>query len=136
MVSETERVLNVFERAVEQVIVRLSVNTTAELIEETPVDTGWARANWVPSIGAAFEGNAGELNEEERRAAVAGQTGSQETSTAALLGYQIRRGQVFISNNVPYILALNDGSSAQAPSGFVQASIQRGISSLNNVVIG
>ncbi len=136
MVSETERVLNVFERAVEQTIARLSVNITAELIETTPVDTGWARANWVPSIGTAFEGNTGELNEEQRRASVGGQTGSQQTATAALLAYQVERGQVFISNNVPYILALNDGSSAQAPSGFVQASIQRGIASLNNVVIG
>lgn len=136
MVTETRRVLGVFERAVEQTIARLSVNISAELIERTPVDTGWARANWVPSIGTPFEGNADELDEVARRAAAPAQGARQQTSTAALLTYQIERGPVFISNNVPYIVFLNEGTSDQAPAGFVQAAIQQGIMSLNGTVIG
>ena len=133
MTTETRNVINALERAVEQVMVRLSVNTTAELIERTPTDTGWARANWVPAIGTAFEGNAEDLSEEARRAAVPGQAAQQQSSTAALLGYRLEEGTVFIANNVPYIVFLNEGSSQQAPAGFVQDAIAAGIMSLAGI---
>lgn len=34
---------------------------------------------------------------------------------------------IYISNNLPYIRPLNDGHSTQAPAGFVDAAIQRGV---------
>ncbi len=33
--------------------------------------------------------------------------------------------EIFISNNVPYIGRLNNGHSAQAPSGFVEMAVRR-----------
>lgn len=134
MTSETRRVLGLLEEAVESAVTSLGVNITAELIERTPVDTGWARANWVPSIGTPFTGNDEALNDAAREAAVPAQGARQETATASLLAYQIGRGSVFISNNVPYILALNEGSSDQAPAGFIQDAIQAGIRSLSSEV--
>lgn len=135
MVDQVDQVLDALQRGVESTISALSTNITAELIERTPVDTGWARANWVPGIGAPFTGNTENLTPEERQRMVPAQGGSQQTATAALLSYQIERGNVFISNNVPYIVALSEGSSTQAPSGFVQDGILAGIRSLNNVVL-
>ena len=118
------------EAAIASAVVSLSVNITAELIERTPTDTGWARANWVPNIGRPFEGNADPLDEAARQAAVPSQRGRQQTSTAAVLSYTIDRGPVFIANNVPYIVFLNEGSSTQAPAGFVQDAILAGVRSL------
>ena len=34
--------------------------------------------------------------------------------------------QILISNNLPYINALNDGSSKQAPAGFVDSALSKG----------
>jgi len=91
----------------------------------TPVDTGWARSNWVPSIGQAFGGTAG-----TKAAAEAGilDTGAQQRGLAQVAAaYRLTQGSIFISNNVPYIARLNEGSSQQAPAGFVQNAIIKAI---------
>ena len=115
------QVITALENATEDTIRRIAVNITAELIRTTPVDTGWARANWVPSLGVPFTGNAEVRDPSETE--VAGAAREQTAGTAAVLGYNLTVNQVFISNNVPYIVRLNDGSSAQAPAMFVQAAI-------------
>ncbi len=83
----------------------------------TPVDTGHARANWVPSIGAPF------------RSEVSGTSSAEhDTGVAQVLGYKLASGQMlYVSNNVPYIRRLNDGWSQQAPALFVEACIDRAI---------
>lgn len=99
---------------------RLALDIQAGLVEDTPVDTGWARANWVPSIGDPFTGLAGE------RGAVS--EAEQSAGTAEVVGYDtLDSGPIFLTNNVPYILPLNEGHSQQAPLGFVQARIARSL---------
>jgi len=91
----------------------------------TPVDTGWARTNWVPGIGTPPTGTAG-----SREAAEAGilDTSMQQRGLAEVAAaYKLNQGSIFISNNVPYIVLLNEGSSAQAPAGFVQNAIMKAI---------
>ncbi len=86
----------------------------------TPVDTGWARANWVPRIGSPA------LQVTGTREAVSGS--AQETGIANIaISYRASQGPVFITNNVPYIVLLNEGSSGQAPRGFVQNAIAKAI---------
>ena len=41
--------------------------------------------------------------------------------------YTLDQGSVFVSNNVPYILKLNDGHSQQAPAGFIQTAIHKAV---------
>lgn len=78
----------------------------------TPVDTGHARANWVPSIGSPFGGS------------VAGTSSSEhDAGVAAVLGYKLGDGPAWVTNNVPYILILNDGHSSQQPAGFIERAI-------------
>lgn len=104
----------------ERKIKEITLAVTANLVEDTPLDTGWARNNWVPRIGVPPEGVAGS------RDAVSGAAqGAGLASVAAT--YALDKGSVFISNNVPYISALNDGHSKQAPSGYVQRSIEKGV---------
>ena len=44
--------------------------------------------------------------------------------------YRIEQGNVYISNNVSYIVLLNEGSSAQAPAAFVQMAIGRALTTV------
>lgn len=107
-----------------RLIQRLALNCNANLIEDTPIDTGWARANWVLQIGTPFDGTAG-----TRAQAEAGQIdqSAQKIGEAKIaIGYKLGP-VIYNSNNVPYINELNDGSSAQAPAAFVQAAIFRAV---------
>lgn len=122
--TQIKAIVQALDKTTEAVVIRLGLNITANLVETTPVDTGWARANWVPSIGAS------KRTPEVRQptsALVQGQAALQAAGQAGLLSYKIGAGSVFISNNVPYIGRLNDGSSTQAPTGFIQAAIRRGV---------
>ena len=48
-------------------------------------------------------------------------------------GYSLRQGNVNITNNVPYIRRLNEGSSSQAPAAFVQSAIARALNNANRL---
>jgi hypothetical protein len=116
----------------EQIIARLTqglrqarndviVEVTANLMEPadeggTPVDTGWARANWIPSVGTATEQTDGTPQSVS--------TGAQQIGIAQVAAYRGAQ-PVFVSNNVPYIMTLNDGSSKQAPAGFVELAVAK-----------
>lgn len=108
----------------ERTVQRLALNVNAELVEATPVDTGWARANWVPNIGVPFEGTAGTRAEAEAGLI---DTGSREAGLAAVATSYRLGPEIHQTNNVPYIELLNAGSSRQAPAGFVQAAILRAV---------
>lgn len=112
------------EQFSERQIIQLSLEVTANLIETTPVDLGWARANWVPTIGQPYEQNVGYANDS---ADVGSARQKQTAGKVALRGYKLTKGPIFVSNNVPYIQVLNEGSSTQAPAGFVQMAIQTAI---------
>lgn len=109
------------DRATARAISRLALDITEALIETTPVDTGWARANWVPSIGTPVGGPVGDDQNIS--------TADQERGTAEVFAYAATGdGQpIFISNNVPYIQALNDGHSQKAPAGFVDLAVTTGL---------
>jgi hypothetical protein len=44
-----------------------------------------------------------------------------------LRSYKLDQGSLFVTNNVPYIVPLNNGSSKQAGAGFVERGIERAI---------
>lgn len=117
---EIQIVVKALNGLTEQMVKKITLSATANLIEDTPRDTGWARANWVPTIGAPK----GDVVGTSDKVSI----GDQQSGIARIAtGYKLPLGRVFISNNVPYIGRLNDGSSKQAPAGFVQAAIFRAI---------
>lgn len=131
MATQIRIVVRSLEGFIDQVIKKLTLDVTANLVSApdtgygTPVDTGWARANWVPSIGTPQT-----TTEGTREAAEAGSvsTAGQQAGIAKVVtSYKHQQGAVYISNNVPYILRLNEGSSQQAPKGFVQNAIAKAI---------
>ena len=116
-------VLTALESFTENLIKKMALDVVANLRKPgsqggTPVDTGWARANWIAQIGSPVTKAVGSQEN------VAAAEGATQAGLGSLLAYKLRAGSVFITNNVPYILKLNDeGSSSQAPKGFVQAAI-------------
>lgn len=107
----------------ERTVRRLALEVHANLVETTPVDTGWARANWVPKIGEPITEPVGQP----------GATGTFAAQSAAAAGvldvaqYQLQQGRIHVTNNVPYIQRLNDGYSRQEPAGFVQRAIRKAL---------
>jgi hypothetical protein len=93
------------------------------VILATPVDTGRARGGWQVGLGSSPRAQTGRLDRGGGAAIAAGR--------ATLAG---RRSEqtVFITNNVNYVVFLNQGSSAQAPANFVAKATRAGIRSLAN----
>lgn len=119
-------VIQALERFTEKHVKIITLDARSNLTEDTPRDTGWARNNWVPSIGSPYEGGGGVTSPEPSDVAAARSAGDRGQALV-LATYTLGRGKVFVSNNVPYITRLNNGSSTQAPSGFVQAAIARAV---------
>lgn len=118
-------VVTALDKFINTVLRALVLDVTANLQRApseggTPVDTGWARANWIPAIGQPVQQAAGSR---ENVSGAASQTGQ----AAVAVGYNYLNGPAHITNNVPYIVALNEGHSKQAPSGFVQRAIIKAI---------
>lgn len=111
-------------------LLRQSAQTVAEGVivgneygPGTPVDTGWARANWFVSVGAAEPGRHPRLDPAAPAPTQPGGAAAEAAEAVtfaalAIVGAQL--GQpIHIVNDVPYIEALNDGHSRQAPAGMV-----------------
>lgn len=109
-----DRMDNIYRNKVikplEKKVRAVALTLDAELVATTPVDTGRARSNWLPS-----------LNVPDTRRVEPG----QKPDIGPTLGAYKVTDTILISNNLPYINRLNEGSSKQAPAGFVQAAIQR-----------
>ncbi len=101
-----------------RVCVELAVNMHAELVEATPVDTGFARAMWVPSLSAPAFVTATDA---------AGGRALTEAGLGAVLAFKLEDGAIFVSNRTRYIRRLDGGSSTQAPAGFVRTAIAKAI---------
>ncbi|MBT9158788.1 MAG: hypothetical protein DDT26_00035 [Dehalococcoidia bacterium] len=99
----------------DQLVRKVILAIDRAVVLATPVDTGRARANWQPSIGQPAEGTL-----PEPASPSAGR--DQSDVRAVIAGY--RPGlTVHITNNLPYIERLNNGSSSQAPADFVSFAI-------------
>jgi hypothetical protein len=128
-------IIRALEDVTEQVIKKLTLDIVANLRRApidggTPVDTGWARANWIANVSTPLTSPVGMRD----AAGVSQASAAQQQGLGKVLAYKIQAGPVYISNNVDYIVKLNDGSSRQAPSGFVQRAIQEAVADLRGFV--
>lgn len=128
MGKQANRIMVQLENATAKATVDLALRIHGGLIEKTPVDTGWARSNWLPSVGVPRKETVGEPGSLNQAAAQFGQ--------AEVAGWQITSGPIYITNNVPYISRLNAGSSTQAPSGFVEGVVQAETNRANRRKLG
>lgn len=112
-------------------VIALALNVNANLRdsppEGTPIDTGWASANWVPTVGEPFTDPAIDQVRDPTPAQVAMRASAAEAGINEVLSWRNQDGPIFSTNNVPYIQPLNNGHSSQSPRGFVQAAIEKAI---------
>ena len=108
--------------APKQVVEHITLELWNKITEKTPVDTGRARAGWMISTGHPATGVPAEKGKP---------TGKNKNSASPppeprvsypepkITGEEV----VYITNNLPYIGVLEEGSSKQAPAGMVRTSI-------------
>ncbi len=106
------------------VVKKLSFDIFADVVAGTPVDTGRAMNNWVISVGSPSRvivdegGTAGMVE--------GAKVGEAMSALATVPPYST----VWISNNLPYIGVLEEGTSKQAPDGWVAAAIENNLRQL------
>lgn len=99
----------------DQIVRKVCMDVTADIVRLTPVDTGMARSNW-------FVGN-------DRVTTVDGsptKNGSASNKRASDFASTLHAGGVFyITNNLPYIMRLEYGSSKQSPAGMARVTCSK-----------
>lgn len=100
----------------------LTLEVTADLTAAAPVRTGHVRRNFIPSVGAPFEG------EDDGQAQMQGQ--------ARVLSYQIGDGDLYVTSNVDYLQYLILGSSSQAPAGWDLAAVDKAQATIQQLYDG
>lgn len=119
MTQQIDDIMDELTEFVKDLCISITVNSQAEITEDTPVDTGWARANWIPQVARPDlqeRGSTGSTAQAERQV---------QQGLTSVFRYNNLDKKLFITNNVPYIERLNEGSSTQAPAAFVQMAIAR-----------
>jgi uncharacterized protein CbrC (UPF0167 family) len=116
------------EPAMADVMKKAALGVVSDVAKDTPYKTGQAQSNWLTSIGSpmAFY-RANELSN-------TGWRDSVDFAKQVLSNYKTA-DPIHITNNVPYIVELNRGTSKQAPALFVQAAVLRATYRLKGVKI-
>lgn len=89
----------------------------------TPVDTGHARANWVPSVNTP---HSGEVQDDS----------AHDAGVAAVLAWVLGGGPLYEGNSAPYIRRLNEGWSKQAPSLFIERCVVEALQTMQAKLAG
>ncbi len=137
MAREADRIEDALRDASELVVGRLQLRTWQALTSATPVDKGTARSGWTPSVGTPVEEAIRAPADEgaARSAASARYSKNQARALDLAARYSLAQGSAFLTNAVPWIVPLNMGSSAQAPSMFVERAIDTAIRSLDGLTL-
>lgn len=105
--------------AADLVVRKVCLDLMSDITNNTPVDTGRARANWFASINTPVSTTV-EYSGSPASAAV------QAVGNAQVAISQAPGNVFWISNNLPYIYRLEfEGWSKQAPNGMVRLAIDR-----------
>ena len=92
------------EKAALNVFRGTALSLFGRIVKRTPVDTGRLRGNWQASINISPSGN--------------GDTNYRTTVGGVKLG-----DSIYLTNNLPYANAIENGHSKQAPVGMVRVTI-------------
>lgn len=106
-----------FHARVDRAMRAVALDAQAKLMIKTPVDTGRARANWNTTVGSPDVST----NATATRADV---NSRRRAGAATIRAAKFSQGEVvYIANGLPYIEALEHGSSKQAPNGMLASTM-------------
>ena len=111
------------DQAASELAADIAIRMAEDLIANTPVDITTAVSNWqvgfnqpvMFDLPAIYPGERGSTAAQSRDAALA--------HVKRVLAEKDPGDIIFLSNLTPYIIELNNGSSRQAPAGFIERSI-------------
>lgn len=125
------------ESNVEEAVKDCAEAVTRTVIEATPADTGKAKSNWIVALDVPAS--------TEKSAFIPGFVGSTaEANSQAAIGlgmeviqkYKVSQNRsINITNSLPYIGALNDGHSTQAPAAFVRIAVLSGLATVRKAKV-
>jgi len=94
---------------------KIALELDQRVVMSTPVDVGRARGNWFPSINTPATGTTD----------TADPSGSATLAAIAATVNGAELGDtIWLTNNLPYILPLENGHSKQAPQGMVDINLE------------
>lgn len=106
---------------------RVAIAATQTVIVATPVLSGRARSNWLASLGSSRVETVEPLGD-----GAAATQPAIDAATTVIRSYDGDRDRdIRLGNSLPYIDPLNQGSSAQAPAGFVRLSVQAAVDAVD-----
>ena len=100
----------------EKVVRSVALQLFGAIIKDTPVDTGRLRSNWQTNIGAPSNGT---ITAFDKNGTLA--VGLLKTE----VGFYKIGEKIFLTNNLPYASAIEDGHSKQRPNGMVKTNVAR-----------
>ena len=110
-----DRIMKELNGRIDDYVAKLGEDIVRAIIAATPVDTTYARSSWIANIGSMSVVEQEEIPDGgPTPQMIAARRVLQDKGIQSLKAYELPMGRIFISNNVPYILELNAGSSRQA----------------------
>lgn len=111
------------------VVRKATLDIFSRVVVRTPVDTGRARGNWLPSFRTPASGYDWDKYSH---------TGQETIAAIAALFVGMKAGQVaWLSNNLPYVWGLEfDAVSRQAPNGMARLSVREYADYLSRTGLG
>ena len=93
--QQIDSIMRELDGVVESAVTEITLEVTDELTRETPVDTGHAKSNWIPSVGSFSGLPVGSQDSVSRS--------EQSAGESRVHSYRLEQGKAFIVNNVGYI---------------------------------
>lgn len=123
LANRLEKTAGAVDKAASDAAVTVALTIVGDLAFKTPVDTSKALSNWIVTLDSPSNATI--------KPHFGGKKGSSYRSSAAetialakkVLASKKPGQSIFITNSLPYIKRLNEGSSEQAPAGFVERAV-------------
>lgn len=131
------KVAEAIEKDATRLVTEIAIAVVADVAQNTPVDVGTARSNWIVALGsplynirAAFSPHPSRwrppyADPGSDRSETQNQAGAVWSTVGAVKGRRTDQ-PIYITNILPYIGRLNSGWSKQSPAGFVERGVQTG----------
>jgi len=112
---DLKRFGKVTEEQAQTIFQKITIDLDTRVVLGTPVDQGRARGNWFPSLNKPSNAMDMKIQDKSGGQAIAALTSK---AMGAKLG-----DTVWLTNNLPYILPLENGHSKQASEGMVDINL-------------
>ena len=121
--AKLKRLSESIEPNVDKLMKDVAMAVDEEIVRSTPVDTGRARANWQLTLNEPAQGV---LYPQPQKPPTPESGAERSLAEARDVLAEYRTGDtVYITNRLPYISRLNEGSSKQAPALFVERGVEK-----------